>query len=103
MANMTFFGGVYAANNIIDAMYHIYNVCFSCYYGSIEAWNLVVQYAQFTNNPSFIMVNLVYNFGLMYDDLKDSLAFFTGNPVVGTTDTFGAGFDLGQIIYFLLI
>lgn len=95
LSNLTVFGALYSANKVIDALYHVQDLCFSCYYGALESYYLVVKYGQFTKNPSFILINLVYNFGLMYDDLKSSLAFFSGHPIVGTTDTFSVGFDLG--------
>lgn len=61
----------------LDVPYHIYDINYSCYYGAFEAWAQMLNYTLFVYNPMILLWNLIYNFGLMYNAIKDTITFFT--------------------------
>ena len=63
--------------------------------GIFEAYAVILSYGNVANDPLFLVNNLIYNFGLIYDSLKDTITFFVDRPESKATSTFDVGFELG--------
>ena len=46
--------------------------------------------------------NFIYNFGLVYDAIKNIILFFLGSPRPFNDTPFSVGDNLGSVIYYLL-
>ncbi len=99
MNNFTIYGILVSFDTMIDITYNLYGVTYNCYYGSQEAVAQLLLYGDFVNNPSYITYNLVYNFGLMYNSIKDVILFFSGSPLSHAKNVYAAGFEIGAKVY----
>ncbi len=99
-------GNIGMGFTVIDSMflltYQTYDVSYSCYNGVIEAVMTFIAYGNFFTDYTLLTTNLLFNFGLMYDSVKDAVMYFTGDERGHASDSFEAGFELGQVVYYLL-
>jgi hypothetical protein len=86
----------------LDITYHFYDINFACYYGSYEAYEEFLNFGAFLEDPSDFIYNLVLNFGLMYDAIKDIITFFFYPDYTKADDTYELGYQIGQFFYLLL-
>jgi len=85
--------GVFRAINIIiDIPYHFYDVNFACYYGVFEAFSTGSSFGNFVDNPKILLQNMIYNFGLMYNSMKDVIFYFINPEYSKATSTYQVGY-----------
>lgn len=92
-----------ASNALSTTVAQSYDLANSCYQGIFEAWGIIVDYGAFATDSSFLSTNLIYNFGLIYDSLKDAIMFFVDPTLSKAKTTFDIGFELGSVFYYILI
>jgi len=90
------------AESFFSIFSYLYPINFSCYYGFIEAVANVATYGGTLANPYTLYTNIVYNFGLIYDAVKNMLLFFLGFPRPGYNTPESVGYELGSAIFYLL-
>ncbi len=101
-ANDTIYGWLVTAESFFSIFTYLYPINFSCYYGFIEAVENVATYGGTIANPFLLYTNVVYNFGLIYDAVKNMVLFFLGFPRPGYTTPGDVGFELGSAVFYLL-
>jgi hypothetical protein len=62
-----------------------------------------LSYDSFIYDSSIVTNNLVYNFGLIYNNFKNIVLFFDGNPSAAVDDAYEVGYAMGSIFYYLLV
>lgn len=68
-----------------------------------EGYAQLISYGAVFTNGSFIASNLLFNFGLMYTSFKDGLLWFLDNPDTNSANSYDAGQDIGQVLYYIMI
>lgn len=48
------------------------------------------------------LMNVVYNFGHLFDSMRDFVSFLTNDPRGDITNVYDAGYSLGQFVYYLI-
>lgn len=82
--------------------YYLYPINFSCYYGVIEAMTNIVSLGGSVTNPLALYTNVIYNFGLVYNAIKNVVLYFLGVPRPGNDTPYAVGYNLGSSIFYLL-
>lgn len=100
--NQTSYSICLGVDNFISAAYNLDDATTKCYAGAFESIALAKNYGKFTSDPTFLMNNLLYNFGYLYAQVKDVIVYFMGNGQTKAKDPFGAGLAIGQFFYYLL-
>jgi len=92
-----------AIDQLLITTYQVYNLNIKCYAGAIESWILLVGYTGILSDPSFLGPNFLFNFGHMYDSVKDIIVFFNGSDTGGNAKSaFQVGFEIGELLYYVL-
>lgn len=65
-------------DQFLAATYNLDSASTYCYNGAFESYATLVAYTQFASSPSFLVNNLLFNFGYMYSDIKDLVGYFMG-------------------------
>ena len=87
---------------LYDIMYKSDSLLNDCYNGAFEAGNTASNYGKMSKDPQYIAYNLVFNFGQMYNSIKDVALYFKGDPKAKATSAFNAGLELGKFVYLCL-
>jgi hypothetical protein len=101
MSNATIYGSMLALDSALAITYNLYTINFACYYGAYEASDEALMYTTFTSDPSVLLYNIVLNFGLIYDAVKDIITFFAYPEYCKAEDTYSLGYQIGQFVYLL--
>ena len=101
-SNTTVYGELKAMESFFNIFYYFHDITFSCYYGGIEAYTNVLNYGGSVTNPLVIYTNIIYNFGLVYDAIKNMALYFLGVPRPGNDKPYDVGYNLGASIFYLL-
>ena len=60
----------------LDPVYHIADINYSCFVGGQEAYLVALKYLTLFNNPLTVLYNLGFNFGLIFNAVKEMTTFF---------------------------
>lgn len=90
-ANLTIYGGLVAIDEGLKVVYAAGGLSADCVTGVFEAKDNVLKYLDFLAAPSLLYINLVYNFGLLYDSVKSFVYFFfyPSRNKIATTNELG--------------
>jgi hypothetical protein len=91
-----------ALDRFLTITYNADDLNLKCTAGYYEAIDQATRYSDFTTDPTYLLSNLVYNFGLMYNSVREVTAYVTGKPAKSKS-SFDAGYQVGQLFYFILI
>lgn len=100
--NKTAYGMLLASESFFNIFYHLYDINFACYYGAQEAIVNVVSLGGSMTNPMVIYTNIIYNFGLAYNAIKNMILYFLGAPRPGDDTPYSVGYNLGSIFFYML-
>lgn len=90
-------------DEIIFLFYNLYDVSNGCYYGGIESFENLGKYTSWTEDPWQILKNFGYNFGYVYNNVRDILLSILNIDRSPLDSAYSIGVALGQIYYFILI
>jgi hypothetical protein len=62
----------------------------------------MASYGNVANNPLMIYTNVIYNFGLVYDAIKNMMLYFLGAPRPSNDSPYSVGYNFGSVFYYLL-
>lgn len=99
--NTTVYGSLLAIDMALDITYHFYDVNFACYYGAYEIEDEGLTFITFASDPTVLLYNIVLNIGLIYDAVKNIIAFFVFPDYCKSDTTYELGYDIGQVFYLL--
>lgn len=54
------------------------------------------------DTPKPYMMNIVYNFGIIFDSMREAVLFFTEDPRALANNVHDAGYNIGLALYFLI-
>lgn len=74
--NMTLYGGLLAIDEGLKVVYAAGGLSSDCINGALESKDNALKYITFISTPSLLYLNLIYNFGLLYDSVKSFVYFF---------------------------
>ena len=83
-------------------LYNFGNLGSDCIAGFMGITGTLTQYSAFMSNPVILQWNLVYNFGMVYNSIKNTAYFFLypEKNKIKTTNTLGI--EIGSVFYNLL-
>ncbi len=74
IVNRTKEGDIYVAlTTVFDITYHLYDINTHCYYGVLDGVDTLIKVRNAYTNPRNLIDNLVYNFGHIFDALRDGI------------------------------
>jgi len=82
--------------------YYPYDVTYSCYFGAMEAIDNAVEVTGSVTSPLMVYTNIIYNFGLVYDSVKNMVLYFLGAPRPNHDTPYDVGYNLGSSFYYIL-
>ncbi|TNV80389.1 hypothetical protein FGO68_gene1656 [Halteria grandinella] len=99
VSNLTIYGGLVAIDEGLKVLYAAGGLSTDCVQGVTEAQANIFKYLDFLGAPSLLYINLVYNFGLLYDSVKTFVYFFfyPSRNKIATTNELGKQF--GSFFY----
>jgi len=99
MVNRTREGDAFAVGWILlDMIYNIDNITVSCGIGIMETADGIQKLAAL-QYPSSVIDNFVFNFGDIFDALRNTILYLTHNPRGDYNVPYDAGFGVGHAIY----
>ncbi len=88
---------------VIDITYHAHELAYTCYWSVKEAVLDVYETREMYLDPKRILVNTVYNFGHIFDAVRDMVLWFQNGSQGEITGPYDAGYALGTAIYLSLL
>lgn len=85
----------------LDMIYNIDNITVSCGRGVIEV-TTGLEYLASLQYPSSVIDNFIFNFGDIFDSLRNSILFLNHNPRGDFNVPYDAGYGVGHAIYEVL-
>jgi len=76
MANFTIFGVMRGLDSGLGVFYNLGNLGSECVTGFLNIENVLKQYQAPLANPVILQWNIVYNFGMVYNSIKNTAYFF---------------------------
>jgi hypothetical protein len=73
---MTLYGSLVAFNIFLDPIYHIADINIQCFVGGNEAFDIAKKYTTLFSDPMKILSNMGWNFGLVFNSVKEIYAYF---------------------------
>ena len=96
-------GDLYGAGfTLLDMIYNTHNITVSCYTGFAEMGRGLSYYVT-QLAPSIVMDNTVYNFGNIFDALRDVVLFLVSSPRGEFNLPYEAGYAAGAAIYQIMM
>lgn len=82
----------------------LHPIAFNCWNSYEHVGNYVYHQVAVVNAGDYktYLMNLVYNFGHLFDSLRDFIAFLTNDPRGDVTNVYDAGYSLGQFVYYVI-
>ena len=82
----------------------LHPIAFNCWNSYEHVGNYVYNQVVVVNGGDVktYLMNVVYNFGHLFDSLRDFIAFLVNDPRGDITNVYDAGFSLGQFVYFTI-
>ena len=102
MVNQTLDGDYISVGwTILDMIYNVNNITQSCGNGMQEVIQGLVSYYN-SQYPSNVINNFIFNFGNIFDSVRNTVLFFMSDPRGDFTVPFQAGLGIGNAIYQIL-
>jgi hypothetical protein len=60
-------------------------------------------YTEFVADPEILLFNLMYNFGKIYDGVKNVVLYFQAKEYTRVKDGFAFGNEVGQLLYYIFV
>lgn len=86
----------------LDPVYHLADINYKCFIGGQEAYAQLLKYTIIATDPLTVLWNLIYNFGLIYNSIKDIGTFFIYPGRSGAKSPMDLGAQIGTFIYNIL-
>lgn len=82
----------------------LHPIAFNCWNSYEHVLNYIYHQIVVVNGDDYktYVMNLVYNFGHLFDSLRDFIAFLTNDPRGDIKNVYDAGFSLGQFVYYVI-
>ena len=84
--NLNIYGGLIAIDIALNPVYHLADINYSCFVGGEEAYAQILKYTIIIYNPMTVIMNVAYNFGLIYNSIKDIAMYFVYPDRSGAKD-----------------
>lgn len=97
--NLTIFGGLLAIDEGLKVVYAASGLSNDCILGFQEASANALKYLDFVSKMNLLYLNFVYNFGLLYDTVKNFVYFFGYPDRNKITTTRDLGIQFGSFFY----
>ena len=83
---------------------NLHPIAFHCWAAGENVWDHFYDIIAEQNgyNPKNYIMNSVYNFGHIFDNIRDVILYFTMDPRGQTNSVHDAGFNLGQAVYYFI-
>lgn len=102
MANTTIYGFILGVNQGLGVLYNFGNLGSDCIAGVMGITTTLNQYSAFLSTPVILQWNLVYNFGMVYNSIKNTAYFFLYPDKNKIKTTNALGIEIGSVFYNLL-
>lgn len=83
----------------LDPFYHLADINFSCFVGAQEAYGQIQKYGAFITDYTLLLRNFLFNFGRMYDAIKDVVTFFINEDRSNARTPADLGAQMGAILF----
>lgn len=82
----------------------LHPIAFNCWNSYEHVGNYIVHQVVVVNGGDVktYLMNVVYNFGHLFDSLRDFISFLAKDPRGDVTNVYDAGYSLGQFVYFTI-
>lgn len=90
-------------DKVIWMIYNLYPLSNRCFYGNIEMFEVLYLYDDWFDDPKEILVNLIYNFGFVYSNLRDIIHMRKRDVRSPIQSSYSLGLSIGQLYYYLII
>ncbi len=99
---MTLYGSLVAFNVFLDPIYHIADINYQCFIGVQEAYQVGLKYTSVFNDPTKILANMGWNFGLIFNAIKEVATYFAYPDRCTSPTPLDLGVALGQFFFNIL-
>ena len=99
MSNLTIYGGLITIDKYLGVAYIASGMTSDCFQGFFQAEKNLMKYTKFITKLSILYLNLIYNFGLIYESVKSVIYFFVYPARNTITSTYGLGEQVGYFFY----
>ncbi len=99
---MTLYGGLVAINIFLDPIYHIADINYQCFVGGNEAYAIALKYTTLMSDPMKILANLGWNFGILFNSVKEIVTYFAYPERCTGPTPLDLGVNIGQIFFNIL-
>ena len=97
---MTVNSVIQSIKTFINIPYKSYDICLYCTQLIANAMITSLSFIAFYTKPTILWYNFVYNFGLIYNSIKNLIFYFTQNPKNKIKTPYDAGFQIGAVSYY---
>jgi hypothetical protein len=82
----------------------LHPIAFHCYNGGENVYKHFYEIIAVENgySPKTYIMNSVYNFGHIFDNMRDCILFFTEDPRGQVDNVHNAGYHLGLALYYFI-
>ena len=89
-----------AADTFIDTVYNLHYLYVSCPEGYKLGWKSISAEKKMFLEPTNLMNNIIFNFGHIFDNLRDSIIWFEYGSQGEKNGPYNTGYSLGNAVYF---
>ena len=80
----------------------LHPVCYHCWNGAENTFQHFNKTFTENDSPKPYLLNFVYNFGVIFDSMREVILFFLEDPRGLANNVHDAGYNLGLSLYFLI-
>lgn len=84
----------------IDTVYNTHNLYVSCPEGYKLGWKSISAEKHMFLEPKNLMNNIIFNFGHIFDNLRDSIIWFENGSQGEKNGPYNTGYSMGNAVYF---
>ncbi len=88
---------------VIDIIYHTHDLAYECYEGTLEAKEEFLAKKDVYTDPKNLLNNIVFNFGNIFDAIRDALVWFDVGSQGEDEVSYDIGYALGNSFYLVLL
>jgi hypothetical protein len=85
---------------LTDVVYNTHNIVVACPTGVRTGWDSVVSREDKFTDPTHYMDNIIFNFGMIFDNVRDAIIWFEYGSYGEANGPYNTGYSLGNSIYF---
>jgi len=91
-----------ALNILLDPIYHLADINYQCFIGGREAYAIALKYTTLVSNPMTVVANMGWNFGILFNSVKEIVTFFIYPERCTSPTPLDLGVQIGQIFFNIL-